>query len=1220
MSSKEAIVFNFIPRYLLTAVVITILVNLYPQVALAQLYSGALTGVVTDPSGGVVAGAKVVLTDLDKGFTYNATTDGTGRYVLRGLPPSHYKLDVTAAGFGPAQREKLTLDVNQSANIDLTLQVGQTTTSVQITAETPLLSTQDSVTGQELNRVFINNLPLVNRAVFDLAYLTPGITEAAGSSFGSNRSPNNFISNGGRNATADILLDGVTTTNFEQNSGIQVSLYTPSVDAVQEFKVQQSNFSAEIGFTGSTVVNMVTRSGSNEFHGSLYEFLRNEKLDANNFFSNSAGVKIPPLRQNQFGGTIGGPIKRDKTFFFFDFEGLRSRSMQSGQAGVPSAAMRNGDFGEICSAGFDSSGYCTDPEGQLWDPYSGSYSADEGGPIQTLRIPYNNLATYISPGNPNLQGTSMALPHKPGNLIDPVAQKLMNYYPLPNKNVGSASYDRFNNWVGAGSNSNTNNQFDVKIDHRFNDTNLLNGKFAMSKGSYHGANLFGNVADPTTQGPGTGHSYLFSTSYNRTISPTTLFSISLGATRQFSFTQGIGADYPDFDPVTTLGMPEYMNTMGIKATPSIYVYGGYQPVGGNDSIGSQAWSYMKYGNETYHLIGSLSKVMGKHDLKVGGEGRMHRLTFIQAGTPDGIYMFDQYTTSEHPWSGGGDAMAGMLIGLPGPDQWGGYEITVGTATQSFQYAGYIQDNFRATNRLTLNVGLRYDLNLPRTERFDRMASFDTNAVSPLAGKVPGMPDLKGAPVFAGQNGAPRNIYDADKNDFGPRIGLAFQLNKKTVLRGGYGLFYGVNKYGASGPLGALGYTSTTNVTRFYQNDGSTPWSRMSNPWPDGLLIPPGNSLGASTNLGLDMTGVAYRHWNTTPYEQSWSFGFQRQLPFDTLFDATYVGKKGTHLYFGGAGILGYLPQNVAQDFLTRPSYYNEMVTNPFYGVITDPNSPLSGSEITRSNLYRAYPQYSNTTMFEPPWANSIYHALQVRVEKRFSRGLQFLTTYTWGKSIDNASVMGGGTTWLGGTTSSLQNPYDFHAERSVSEFDIPHTLQVSYTWELPIGRGKAVGTDWNPVLNAIAGGWATNGIWRFASGMPISLLLEGGQAIPTFGTQRPDLTGPLTRASNWTLDQYFADPTVAAKPEPYVFGTAPRFVHTVRQPGTNTAALSMFKQFSLNPLREGAKLEFRAEAFNALNHPQFCGPHATVGQDSFGKITAQCNTPREGQLALKLYF
>jgi hypothetical protein len=567
-------------------------------------------------------------------------------------------------------------------------------------------------------------------------------------------------------------------------------------------------------------------------------------------------------------------------------------------------------------------------------------------------------------------------------------------------------------------------------------------------------------------------------------------------------------------------------------------------------------------------------------------------------------------------------MAGLLIGNPSTsgNQWGGYEITLATATQSFQYAGYVQDNFRVSDRLTLNLGARYDLNLPRTERYDRMASFDPSATNPLSGKVPGMGELKGAPAFAGQNGAPRDIFNTDYKNFAPRFGISYRLGQKTVIRTGYGIFYGVNKYGASGPLGALGYSSTTNVSPTYQSDGYTSWGRLSNPFPYGLLLPPGNKNGASTNLGLDMSGVALRHWNKTPYEQSWSFGIQRQLPLDTVLDANYVGKKGTRLYFGGLGTMSYIPESVAQDFVSRPSYYNEKVPNPFYGIITDPNSSLSGPDFSRINLYRPFPQYSYVSMYEPPSANSIYNALQVKVEKRFSRGLQFLVTYTWSKSIDSASVMGSGTTWLGGTTSTIQNPYNLALERAVSEYDIPHVLQVAYVWELPFGRGRAVGKNWSPVLNAIAGGWKTNGQWRFAKGMPIWLGLEGGQSIPTFGGQRPDLIAPLKRADNWTLDQYFADPTVAVKPDAYAFGTAPRTVTSVRAPGTNNASLSLFKEFSLNALREGTRLEFRAEAFNALNHPQFCRPNVTVGQDNFGKITSQCNSPREGQMALKLYF
>src|SRR5438552_3780589 len=311
----------------------------------AQLYTGSMAGVVQDPTGAVIPSASVVLTDTDKGLTYNATTDAAGRYVLRSLPPSKYNVRVEASGFRPEVQNGIVISVNQNLTLNLSLQVGTTNEVIEVTAQAPALSTEDAVTGQNLNRNFINNLPLVGRQIFDLAMLAPGITQPAGNTFGANNMANNFISNGGRNATADILMDGVSTVGVEQNTMIVNPLYTPSVDAVQEFKVQQSNFSAEIGFSGATVVNVVIRSGTNDFHGSAYDFLRNDKLNANNFFNNEAGVKIAPVRWNNFGATIGGPIKRNRTFFFFDYEGTRSSSSVTRSAGVPSALERTGDCG-----------------------------------------------------------------------------------------------------------------------------------------------------------------------------------------------------------------------------------------------------------------------------------------------------------------------------------------------------------------------------------------------------------------------------------------------------------------------------------------------------------------------------------------------------------------------------------------------------------------------------------------------------------------------------------------------------------------------------------------------------------------------------------------------------------------------------------------------------------------------------------------------------------
>ena len=399
----------------------------------AQLYTGSMTGVVVDPSGGVIPNANVTLTDVSRGFTYKAVTDTAGRYVVRSLPPSTYNVKVEAAGFRSAVQENVNISVNQNATVDIPLTVQGTEQSIQVVETgTPALQTEDAVTGQNINRTFINDLPLVGRAVFDLAKLAPGVSEPRGNSGWDT----DFISQGSRNATADVLLDGVSTVSAEQNGTFQLPLYTPSVDAVQEFKIQQSNFSAEVGFTGSTVMNVVTRSGTNSFHGSAYEFFRNEKLNANNFFANAAGrdaqgnaiAPMPKMRWNQFGGTIGGPIKKDRIFFFADYQGTRERAGQTFRGGVPSAAMKAGDFSEICSGGFNAAGLCGDGEGQLWDPYVAHWDNGAGGPIKDQFIPFNNIANYISPGAPQ---AGMPLPQTKGNLIDPVAAKMMAYFPSP---------------------------------------------------------------------------------------------------------------------------------------------------------------------------------------------------------------------------------------------------------------------------------------------------------------------------------------------------------------------------------------------------------------------------------------------------------------------------------------------------------------------------------------------------------------------------------------------------------------------------------------------------------------------------------------------------------------------------------------------------------------------------------------------------------------------
>ena len=1215
--------------WFVTLVALLCTIGLSPSPLSAQVYSGSLTGVITDPSGAVIPGAQVTLNDVNKGYSFPTTSDASGRYVIRNLPPSNYKLTVEAKGFQTFTQSGIVLEVNQNASVDVRLQVGATTQAVEVSAAAPILSTQDSTTGQDINRTYINDLPLVGRSVYDLTFLAPGINPAPGQPFGTPIIGNNFASNGGRNATADFLLDGVSTSSYEQNTGILDPLYTPSVDAVQEYKVEQNNFSADKGFSGNTVVNVVLRSGTNSFHGTVYEFFRNSALDANNWFNNANGIKIPALRYNDFGGAIGGPIKKNKMFFFADYEGSRTRTLGTFAAGVPSAKERVGDFGELCGGPngpasdgtFDAQGMCSDPNGQLWDPYTGVYDPSQGGPVRSAFIPFNNLATYKSPGNPNLNGTGFQLPATLGNLIDNTAQKMLSYYPLPNVAVGTANYNPYNNWAGTGTNIGRNDQFDIRVDRQFDNGSLLTTKFFWGHGYGHSPNCFGNALDPCTSGPSVGGPWGGAVNYTRNFGPNTVLTVSYGFTRSWSDSQGIGKDFPNFDPVTALGLPSYMRRSGIVASPVVYIYGGYQQVAG-ESLGAQAWSVLHYGLETHDLLASLDHMRGRHEFKYGAEMRMHRDNFLQPGAPEGVFTYDFNTTSQQPWSGGGDAMASFLTGVGGPGQWGEYEIPLAVSTQNFEYAGYFQDNWRATQKLTVNLGVRYDVVLPRTERYNRMEWFDPNVVSPL--QVPGLPTLHGGLRFPTSGN--RYPVNTDYSDWQPRVGLSYRLKPKTVLRGGYGIFYSANQFGAAGtgPGGFDGFLQITNWINNYKNDGATPWGRISNPFPGGLIEPPGSSLGLRTNIGLGVDGPI-RTWNQTPYVQTWSLGFQHQLPGNVLLEMNYVGTKGTHLYFGGAGSLSTLGPWVEKATSDQITALNTLVSNPFYGIITDPSSCLSGPTVGQTQLELHYPEFCGVTPLAPPWANSTYHAYQLRVEHQFAHGLQFLVNYTISKSIDDASVKGSETTWLGGFTH-LQDPNNFKIERSLSEYDIPQNLTFSYVYQLPVGRGKHWGNSWNRWLDGFLGGWQTNGFWRIDNGFPIHLGLSGGQPLPTYGTQSPNLLAPLRRNGNdpskWigSNGQYFANPEAAVVPPPFTVGTAPRELPNLRTPGTSTAALSLFKEIPLSKLREGSHLEFRAETFNGFNHPQFGCLNATVNTGSFGQITCQQNLPREVQLALKLYF
>jgi hypothetical protein len=1236
---------------------------LLPCLLFGQGYFGTVSGILTDSSGAMIQGAKVTLLDEEKGYQFTATSNKEGQYLFVSIPPGSYTVTAEAKGFEKSVRTHIKLNVSENPSANLTMKIAQGTETVDVHAQSTTIDTEDAVTGQVVDRRLINDLPLVDRNVQTLIYLAPGVTDQSDANSVMDTNGTNFISNGSRGASADILIDGASVTNFEPNGGITYATYVPNPEAVQEFKVQQSNFSAEYGFSGGSIVNMIMQSGTNKFHGEAYDFIRNTITDANNWFNTNTTpiIPIPPVHRHDFGGTFGGPIIKNKTFFFFDWDGTLQSSMGTYFAGVPSAAERTGNFSELCGGDGPNgpapgaafvNGVCNNPAGQLYDPYSGVYNSNDGGAVRMTPIPNNRIDQYISPGcNPALLPAGNSCPPSqnepspgvPGNLIDPIASTMMGLFPLPN-----LSGNPYQNWIASGATPSDNEEFDIRIDHRFNQKNLLSGKYSQQWSNTTPYNCFHNFVDPCGSGPNKGNSHLFTLNDVYTINPTLLLTATLGFTRGTTLIYAYNSSQNP-NPLSTLGFPSYLEENSFNGVPPMFI--GDYTAANFTNLGNDPYGNYKQGQSTGQLTVLLTKIHGPHELKFGFEGRQHQQNYIQTNAPLGYFNFNYGGTAQCPASGGiqgtcndgnvggGDDMASFLTGQISS---GFYEIQFRPASENYQYAVFAQDNWKASSKLTLNFGLRYDVSLPRTERFNRMNWWNPNVINPLNGGSLAYNDQFNGPTTLALNGGEffnspsvRSDWLTDWTDVQPRFGLAFQFTPKTVLRGGYGIFYSQSRSGANGLLsyGSQGFNQYTSEITSYENQGNVPWLHLNNPFPNGLIQPPGAALGQLNDVGYGAIGPLRTHAAAlTPYEQSWTLGIQRQLPWNLVVSADYVGKKGTHLYFAGDNnrdILGPAME-------TNPNLVNNLetyVTNPFSslngGPISDPNSTLSSQYVQEFQLQMPFPQYTSVTTDEPPIADSIYHALQLKAEKAFSNGLALLVSYTWSKSIDDSSMYDTNVAWLGnyGPQSgfALQDPNKPATERALSTFDVPSMLKFSYSYDIPIGRGKQLLGSMPRWVDGIIGGWKTNGIWEIHDGRPLQFYVaNGGIPLPTYGPQRPNFVGEPHRnygsESVW-VNNFFANGGAAIQaPAPFTLGSAPRTTADIRTPLSFTSTLSVAKQFLLSNVHEGIHLEVRLEAENAFNHPVFGSPDMGVGDGNFGVINYLAVGPRQCQLVLKVNF
>jgi hypothetical protein len=1126
---------------------------------LAQSFTAAIRGTVTDSSGGAIPAAKVIATEADRNVSHTAVTDEAGRYSITALRPTAYTLTVEATGFKKHSQGRFELAVQQQATLDVRLEVGDVSTTVQVEGEAPLLNTTISTLGQVIDNKYILSLPNIARNSMSLVYLTPGVVGSAGRRGDNNT---NFVANGARNSTSDVMLDGVTVTTVEQNSGITDLKYQPSVDAVQEFKMQTNFFAAEYGQTGGAVVNMITKSGTNDFHGTAFYFLRDSSLNANDWFSNRAGRSISPFRLNQVGGVLGGPVIRNRTFFFATYEYTRSRSQATSTQTYPTLLQRQGNFSETRN----SSGALI----QIYNPFS------------TVTAPNGAVTRQPFAGN-----------IIPQSMIDPIVRNVLPFYPEPNQVTNAVT--NTNNWFGQGTNQNRAQKMDFKGDHNFTDATRIMARYSFAPSQGTPANLFGegNPAIPFSSGPNRTRTHSAVAEMTKIQGASSVWTLRYGLV----FSDFGRNPFQSFD-LTRLGLPQYM-----KDAATNLVFPRWAAEGFSD-IGTEGYWIMDRQEWVHQISGSWSKSVGGHNLKAGGEFRQFILDYNQPGFPSGRFAFGAQTTRADLNAGSavqGNGFASMLLGFGNGSN---YHIEPKAFSRS-RYSGmYFQDDWKITRNFTINLGLRYEFDVPRWEAQDRYSYWDWEKQSPV--RVAGL-DTRGVLQFVGKDGNPRSPFNADMNNFSPRVGFAWAVNNKTAIRAGAAILYSLSRATVFGRPGA-GFTTDSQVI-WTRDSGATRNVTLQNPYPDGLLFPPGSSQGDRSFIGLGVGTIARE--NVNPEYYSWNLSIQRELGWQSILEINYTGSRGAHLLMPDTGITYLNPEHWA---LGRP-FLQALVPNPFFGQITDTRGQLAGQNVQRFRLLRPFPHFDGASRSEPNAADSHYHGLQVRYEKRFSRGFTALAHYTWSKMIDNSSISSGNVAWLGGTTS-MQNRFNYAQERALSAHDVPHRLVISGAWQLPVGRGKLLAGGINRWADLAIGGWEVSGFLTMQSGTPLQVVQDGGALWDA--QQRPHLIGdPSTsgrvqdRLNRWYNEAAFARPATDT------YGSAPRYLN-YRGPRLSTLDAALLKHF---PTREGQRAELRLEMQNATNTPVFNLPsNNSFGSPAFGQITGVRVGPRNVQLGFKYYF
>jgi len=1187
-------------------------VLLVSAVALGQAsYTAQIRGVVTDQSGALVPNATITITNDGTSISVTAHSDDRGQYILTGLRPAVYTIKTERVGFRAVESKNVVLQVDQQTTINFELHPLGVITTVLVTEAAPLLDTESAAIGTDVTNEYVRDIPLYNRSMFGLVFLAGGVTETTGSGITDNYpSGTNFVSNGQRNATAEVSLDGSPLSAPEQGEGGNSNVYfQPSVEIVQEFKVQNNSFSAEFGNNGGTIVNMVLKQGSNSFHGSGWWYGQRSAFDARDYFN--SGPKPDHLR-DQYGFALGGPIKKSKTFFFVDFEKVRQQDPVNIEGTVPTDLERTGDFSQSVQAN----------PGGIFDP------TQCVGPDPCTRPEFSDGGV---------------LDKIPASKIDPLGQAILNLYP--HANVSGAVYPDPNFRTVVVS-SDPGWQFDVKLDHQINAHHRIGGRYSRHHDVF---------TVPTVIGSDQGDGVIYSTNvqnggveYNWAITPTKLWTNRFSVDRVKA--PGQTNNYPTLSDV---GLPAILGSNGLTRVPTISVDSGFL------SIYTQCCVDTHFAHTLVSYSSMLQWVKGAHSLKFGGEQRVFLNNFWQPNYPTGIFDFSRDVTTMQPGQGFGDGTSGPAQGNPfatiltGFAAGGQLNIVPAVADKSKETAFFVQDDWKVTPRLTVNVGLRYEWSTPYSERQNRLqfSNFTgSTGVTITDSPAPGFPALgriAGTTVFPTSN---RRNSTVDRNNFAPRLGFAYQLASNSVLRGGVGVFYGMNvatNFQYAGPA----FQKSANIY-FTKDNFHTQYASLADPFPAGLAPPQRTKYGQLAQWGFanasDLDNGTAR--NAEIYQ--WNLGIQHLLPGQIVIGVDYSANRSTHLPWAGAGGISTRDRNflstasrniaiqqAAPNGMDVTSYLNQNVPNLFQCFFTTVASPASycpatpifqASDVVDSrylddtipliNLLRPFPQFDGNFEGLPKLiANSWYHSLQIRFQKRMNHYVSFEGNYTFSKATDDSSA--GRNGWIGNLV--LDNPQvldNLQAEHGIGSNDAPHRLTTAFIADIPVGRERWIGRGMNRVLDGIVGGWSLYSFLTLQSGQPLAIYDSAG--LLADGNQRPQvicsqLTTGLSYKQAARTAQPYLNQNCFTNPGDNIPGNAPRHFSNLRGDGIRNLDLSLSKEFTI---REGMLVQIRAEVFNVANLQRFAFPDTGSGDGSFGGVFSTTGNFRKMQFGARFQF